>query len=39
MHRVARALGDNPAENAMPGKSQVAYQVEDLVADEFIAET
>src|ERR1700678_4408606 len=37
MHRMAGALGNHPAENAMSGEGQIADEVEDLVADEFIA--
>ena len=38
MHGVSGALGDDVAEDVMAGKSEVADEVEHLVADEFVVE-
>ena len=38
MHGVSGALGDDMAEDVMAGEGEVADEVENLVADEFVAE-
>ena len=38
VHGVSGALGDDVAEDVMAGEGEVADEVEDLVADELIAE-
>ena len=38
VHGVSGALGDDVAEDVVAGEGEVADEVEDLVADEFIAE-
>ena len=39
MHGVSGAFGHNVSKNMMAGQSQIANQVEDLVAGELVAET